>query len=279
MEIKTAALFLNSNKEASLNVYKNIVKVLEDNGIEHYALDSYSFPSDVKEGTDIMFCLGGDGTLLKAARTAVHKNLKIVGINGGTLGFLAALEADTPFEDVLKNLKEGNFFELNRLMLDVRVSRNGKEIFRETALNECVIKTTESRAISINVFYDDCELKEFFGDGVIIATPTGSTAYSLAAGGPIVFPGFDAFIITAICPHTLTQRPLVLPPGKNLRAKLSPKKPGLCVSLNLDGQINFPITYDDEITISQSSKSISILYPGGYNFFNILTTKLKWGSR
>jgi NAD+ kinase len=279
MDIKTAALFLNSSKEQSLNVYKNVVEELEKENIEHYALDSYSFPSDIKPGTDIMFCLGGDGTLLKAARTAADKELKIVGINGGTLGFLSGVDPDVDFCRLLENVRKDNYYELKRLMLDISVFRENKQIFRETALNECVIKTAEQRAISINVFYNDCELKEYFGDGIIIATPTGSTAYSLAAGGPIVYPEIDVFILTPICPHTLTQRPLVLPSNNTLRARLSQRKTGLNVSLNLDGQINLPLGYEDDVIVSQSSKSISILYPGQYNFFNVLTGKLKWGSR
>jgi NAD+ kinase len=279
MKIKTAALFLNSEKERSLEICRNIAKELEAAAIEHYALDCGSCPSDIKEDTDILFCLGGDGTLLKAARTAADKGVKIVGINGGTLGFLSGLEPEVSFKDVLAGLENGNFFELKRLMLDVGVFRGNKQLLRETALNECVIKTSEPRAISVNLFYNDCELKEYFGDGIIISTPTGSTAYSLAAGGPIVYPALDVFILTPICPHTLTQRPLVVPSDNTLRARLSQRKPGLTVSLNLDGQVNFPVGYDDDVLISQSNKSISILYPGGYNFFDVLTSKLKWGSR
>jgi len=278
MEIKTAAVFLNSAKESSIALYKNLKAELEARGIEHYALDSLSYPSDIKDNTDIMFCIGGDGTLLKAARTAAEKGLKIIGINGGTLGFLSAAEASAPLPVTLEALRKNDFFELKRLMLDVSVMRGGKQVFRETALNECLLKTTDPRAISINLFYNDNELKEYFGDGIIVATPTGSTAYNLAAGGPIVYPGLGVFILTAICPHTLTQRPLVLPSNNTLRARLSKRKNGLMASLSIDGQINFPFGYEDELIITQSANSISVLYPSRYNYFDVLTSKLKWGS-
>lgn len=274
MQLKNAAVFINPDKEQSKAICKNICAGLAAEDIAYYMLDTGSAAGDIKDNTDIIFCLGGDGTLLRAARAAVDKGVKIVGINAGSLGFLSAAEAGEDFTQILEQLKKDVFIEIKRLMLDVSILRGGEEAFRQSALNECVIRTNEPRAVSINMFYNGWALKEYFGDGVIIAAPTGSTAYSLAAGGPVVAPGIDAFILTPICPHTLTQRPLVLPADNVLRARVSH-----AAAVNLDGQINFPAQKGDEIIISARAQRLSILYPPGYNFFDVLTAKLKWGSR
>jgi NAD+ kinase len=280
MEIKIAAIFLNSAKEQSLKLYKDISKELALRGIKHYALNAAACKCAVKKGTDIIFCIGGDGTLLKAARSAAAlKNVKIIGINAGSLGFLSSIEADASFKNLLSALRVGNYVECRPLMLDVCIRRDNKEIFRSKALNECLVKTGEPRAIAVDVSYGGYGLKEYFGDGVIIATPTGSTAYSLAAGGPIVCQGVDVFIITPVCPHTLAQRPLVLPADKKIEMRVAPKKAGISVSINIDGQVNMSVDCRDKITISRSLQSVSIIYPKNYNFFNVLTNKLKWGGR
>lgn len=271
MKIKTAALFYNAAKEQSKRIRKNLAVRLKSAGIAYYEIDGNSAAA-VKKGTDIIFCIGGDGTLLKAARMA--GNTGLMGINGGSLGFLSAVEAAGDFRALLNSLKNGDFTESPRLMLDVRVIRGGKKIFAAKALNECVIKADGARAISLNIFYNSSALKTYFGDGIIISTPTGSTAYNLAADGPVVYPAIGAFILTAICPHTLTQRPLVLPTDKVLKA--APKTP---CALNIDGQIHFPVAQGDEIIIAKSTRRARILYPKDYNFFDVLTAKLKWGSR
>ena len=274
MQIKTAAIFINPEKRQSKALAESLCAALKTRGIGYYILDTAAVPGDIKDYTDIIFCLGGDGTLLRAARVAAGKNIKMLGINAGTLGFLSAAEAGEDFEKILDQLKKGAFTETKRLMLDITVLRAGEEVFRQRALNECVIKSEEPRAISINMFYNGWALKEYFGDGVIIAAPTGSTAYSLAAGGPVVAPGIDAFILTPICPHTLTQRPLVLPANDVLKARVSQ-----AAAVNVDGQVHFQANPGDEIIISALGERISILYPPGYNFFDVLTAKLKWGSR
>jgi NAD+ kinase len=277
MIIKSVAIFLNSSKGQSLKAYRRVARVLKDKNISYYNVDS-AHAEDIKPDTDLLISLGGDGTLLKAARAAAGLGIKIVGVNGGTLGFLSAVEAHEEgfaafFEDILTD----NYTAQERGMLEVRILRGGQEVFKENALNECVLKTKEARAVSVNVFYNNDELKEYFGDGIIIATPTGSTAYNLAAGGPIIYPGTGMFVLTPICPHTLTQRPLVLPSNNSIKLQLSARKRGLHVSLNLDGQINRDFAYEEEVYITKSPRAVSIIYPKDYNFFNVLTSKLKWG--
>lgn len=279
MKIDIAAIYLDTAKQPSLNIAKALSKTLLEYGIKHYVLEYSATPRDIKEGTSLMLCIGGDGTLLKAARMAAGKDMKIVGINSGHLGFLSAAEACASCDDLIDSISNDGFFEQKRLLLSVSVMRSGAEVFSSSALNECVIKTCEARAMSLNVTYGQSELKEYFGDGLIVATPTGSTAYSLAAGGPIVYPTLDVFILTPICPHTLTQRPLVLPASEPIKINVSLRKHGVNVGLSLDGQVNFNISYEDTVNIERSVNTVSILFPKDYNFFKALTSKLKWGSR
>ncbi|MDR0735097.1 MAG: NAD(+)/NADH kinase [Elusimicrobiota bacterium] len=279
MDIKTAALFVNEAKPHSLKAYKNLRAALKTAGIKYYALEDSFMPQDIKAGTDIIFSLGGDGTLLKIARAAATRGVKIMGINGGSLGFLSAAEAAGGFTRLLSALQSGKILQIPRLMLDVSVRRGAAQVFRSPALNECVIKTDEPRATALNLSYGGVRLKEYFGDGVIIAAPTGSTAYNLAAGGPVVHPGLDVFIITAICPHTLTQRPLVLPASKTLKVKPAQRAGAPAALLSVDGQLNFRLKQGDEVSISQHAARAITLYAGDYDFFDVLTSKLKWGSR
>lgn len=279
MDIKTAALFVNAAKPQSLKAQKNLRAALKAAGIKHYALAAGFAPRDIKAGTDIIFSLGGDGTLLKAARAAALRGVKIMGINGGSLGFLSAAEAAGGFKSLLRALQSGKIVQIPRLMLDVRVRRGAKRVFSAPALNECVIKTDEPRAIALNLSCGGVRLKEYFGDGVIIAAPTGSTAYNLAAGGPVVHPRLDVFIITAVCPHTLTQRPLVLPATKTLKVKPALRAGAQAALLSVDGQLNFRLKRGDEVSISRHEARAITLYAGDYDFFEVLTSKLKWGSR
>jgi NAD+ kinase len=279
MDIKTAALFVNEAKPQSLKARKNLRAALKNAGIKHYALKAGFAPRDIKAGTDIIFALGGDGTFIKAARAAAQRGVKIMGINGGSLGFLSAAEAVGGFSRLLKTLQSGKTLQIPRLMLDVRVRRGARQVFRQPALNECVIKADGLRAAALNLSYGGARLKEYFGDGVIIAAPTGSTAYNLAAGGPVAHPGLDIFIITAVCPHTLTQRPLVLPAEKTLTVRPARRAGAPGAVISVDGQLNFRLQNGDEVSISRHAARAITLYTGGYNFFDVLTSKLKWGSR
>ncbi|MDR1123927.1 MAG: NAD(+)/NADH kinase [Elusimicrobiota bacterium] len=279
MDIQTAALFFNEAKPQSVKAHKNLSAALKAAGVKYYTLKTDFAPRDIKTGTDIIFSLGGDGTLLKAARAAALRGVKIMGINGGSLGFLSAAEAAGGSKRLLKTLQSGKALQIPRLMLDVRVRRGARQVFRQPALNECVIKANGPRATALNLSYGGVKLKEYFGDGVIIASPTGSTAYNLAAGGPVAHPALDIFIITAICPHTLTQRPLALPAEKAIKIKPARRADAQDAMLSVDGQLNFRLKKEDEVYISRHAARAVTLYAGGYNFFDVLTSKLKWGSR
>ena len=279
MKIKSAIIYLNRTKEQTGKLCAALQKTLETLGIEHYVADYKCTRGEIKKGTDLAICLGGNGTLLRAARAAAGSNVKVIGINSGSLGFLSASEATNNFLNIIETILKGKVQKQERMLLDITLTRNGKVAFKDCALNECVIKTCQARAITLSARYGQEDIKDFFGDGLIIATPTGSTAYNLAAGGPIAYPTLDAFILTPICPHTLAQRPLVLPAQKPLTINISPKKPDIALVLSLDGQINFTPNYGDTLTITKHKGSVCILYPKEYGFFNTLTAKLKWGSR
>ncbi len=279
MKIKSAIIYLNRTKEQNGKLCAALEKTFDSLGIQHYVADYKSSQGEIKEGTDLAVCLGGDGTLLRAARAAAGTGVKVIGINSGSLGFLSASEATNNFTEIIEAILKGNVNEQERMLLGITITRNGQTAFTDCALNECVIKTCQARAVTLSASYAGEEIKEFFGDGLIISTPTGSTAYNLAAGGPIAYPTLDAFILTPICPHTLAQRPLVLPAHKPVTIQIAPKKPDIALVLSLDGQINFTPNYGDTLTITKNKGSVCILYPKGYGFFNTLTAKLKWGSR
>ncbi len=231
----------------------------------------------VGEGADLIVVLGGDGTLLNASRHGKRKEVPILGVNLGGLGFLT----ETSVEELsitLKNVLKGDYSISKRIMLDVYIKRGREEIFAITALNDAVItKDALARIIDIETYVNNEYLTTFKADGLIFSTPTGSTGYSLAAGGPLIYPSLPNLIVTPICPHTLTNRPIILPDGVEVRAQLKSKEEK--VILTIDGQVGFPLEYDDEITIKKSSHMVNLIKSSSRGYFEILRTKLKWGAR
>ncbi len=232
-----------------------------------------SFPKKL----DWVIVLGGDGTLLGAAREIGKYGVPILGVNLGGLGFLTKIPLNRLYP-VVELLLDGQFEVETRLMLQTRVIRRRREVVKFSVLNDVVInKSTLARVIELDVSIDDEPLTTFRADGLIIATPTGSTAYNLAAGGPILYPTLNAFILTPICPFTLTNRPLIIPNTsviKVLFGKQSEDK----VVLTFDGQVGFELDYEDEIHISKSNEYITLIKPpNDTGYFSILRTKLMWG--
>lgn len=277
MELKYVAIYINRKNSLSLESAKTLKESLDSAKIANYLTDTES--KDFKKGTDLVFCIGGDGTLLSTAQKAAKLNIKIVGINSGNLGFLAALKTQKNFNQTLKDIIKDNFKEQERFLLKADVYRNKRIVFSACALNEAVIRPAQARAINLNVHLDKSQVKDYFGDGLIISTPTGCTAYNMAAGGPIVMPSLNVFILTAICPHTLSQRPLVLTADKEIKILLDKTKKDININLTLDGQTNFALQNNDIVKIVQSKQKLKILYPKNYDFFETLTTKLNWGQR
>ncbi|HEY3202525.1 MAG TPA: NAD(+)/NADH kinase [Thermoanaerobaculia bacterium] len=230
----------------------------------------------VSRVADLVLVLGGDGTLLSVARAA-PAGTPLLGINIGLLGFLAGI----PQEDALARLGEilaGGFREDRRRRLDVAVSR-GPHAGTYRALNDAVLnREALARIFTFTVALDGRTVTEFRADGVILSTPTGSTAYNLSAGGPILHPQLPAIVITPICPHTLGQRPLVVPASTGIRVQVvGPARRDGGVYLTLDGQEGFPILAGISVDVRSSASSVTLLRPPETDHFDQLAGKLSWG--
>lgn len=220
--------------------------------------------------------LGGDGTMLGAARRLGPYGLPILGVNLGGLGFLTGIPLDRLYP-AIEMMIEGRLGVESRAMLENRVVRNGEEIIRFQVLNDVVInKRTLARIIDLDVKINEAFLTTFRADGLIIATPTGSTAYNLSAGGPILYPTMETFLITPICPFTLTNRPIIIPNTDVIKIKMGTRSKERVV-LTFDGQVGFDFCSGDELIISKSNEKIKLLTPPDHSYFKILRTKLMWG--
>jgi NAD+ kinase len=231
----------------------------------------------VGEGANLIVVLGGDGTLLSVARNLKGRDVPILGVNLGGLGFLTEISPEE-FPEMLEKVTRGDYNISQRIMIDVTVRRGGNKVFEFAVLNDAVItKDALARIIDIETYVNGEYLTTFKSDGLIFSTPTGSTGYSLAAGGPILYPSMKNIIVTPICPHMLTNRPIILPEKVSIKAVLKSRDEK--VVLTLDGQIGFPLEFGDEILIKESSHSVSLVKSSSKGYFEILRTKLKWGER
>ncbi|MEA2039099.1 MAG: NAD(+)/NADH kinase [Thermodesulfobacteriota bacterium] len=225
---------------------------------------------------DWLVVLGGDGTLLGAARRIGRYGVPILGVNLGGLGFLTDVSFER-FYDVVEMMIDGRLELESRIMLETRVYRKEKEVCRFQILNDVVInKSTLARIIDLEVTINDEFLTTFRADGLIIATPTGSTAYNLSAGGPILYPTMETFVLTPICPFTLTNRPIIIPHEAVIQIRLG-KESEEEVLLTFDGQLGFNLFYGDRIIIHKSEEKINLFRPPDHSYFKILRTKLMWG--
>lgn len=229
------------------------------------------------QSVKLMLVLGGDGTLLAVARSMPARPIPVLGINLGSLGFLTETTVDE-MESVLAEVLEGRFEVEQRMMLRAEVVRGRKVASRQRLLNDVVInKSALARILEMDVQIDRQFVATYHADGLIVSTPTGSTAYSLSAGGPIVLPAMGAFCITPICPHTLTNRPLVVPDSVNLEITLESQSQD--VYCTFDGQIGLPLRAGDRIRVRRSPASLPLILPRSRNYFDVLRRKLRWGAR
>jgi NAD+ kinase len=232
---------------------------------------------DVPEGTQLVIVLGGDGTLLSAARAIGGREIPLFAVNLGGLGFLTAITLDRLFPELERALR-GEQRIAPRRMLDCKLVRGDVVIASYEALNDVVItKSSIARMIDLETHVDSHYVCTFKADGLIVATPTGSTAYSLSAGGPIIFPAVEALCITPICPHMLTNRPVLVPDTSVIQ--IISRAGDEDAYLTIDGQVGQPIQHDDRILCRRSSHSISLIRPPKMLFFDVLREKLKWGER
>ena len=232
--------------------------------------------SELPSHSDLLLVLGGDGTLLSMARMVGDLGVPILGVNLGGLGFLTALTLDELFPALEAYLRDELVIE-ERMLLEARVYRQGERLGEYAALNDVVItKSAMSRIIRLEVAVDGDFATGYRADGLILSTPTGSTAYCLSAGGPIVFPTMDAVVLTPICSHTLTNRPIVLPATQRISITLLTDQD---VMLTLDGPVGFALKANDTVEVRRAAARTRLLRVPQKHFFSVLRTKLKWGER
>ncbi len=285
--MKKIGFIVNLRKETAPGIAHQVINWLIENNIEVFltteTADKLSLPKhgvkadDLFSQSDCILVLGGDGTLLNSARNVAGKNIPLLGINLGQLGFLTELEVDKLIYG-LEELVAGHYSIEERMMLEAYVYRNGKIAGNFHALNDIVItKGAFARMIEMKTYVDSEFLTTYPADGLIISSPTGSTAYSLSAGGPIVSPNIDVIIITPICPHTLYARPVIISHNQNVRVVLVSDSGE--VMLTVDGQDGFLLQAKDEIIVKKSSLTTKLIKLRNRSFYDILREKLKDGSK
>ena len=280
------------NKPEAVAVVRNLVEWLRPKKIQVYIekeIEELLSPT-LSEGNwksvgrdempphvEMMIVLGGDGTLLSVGRQVWNRNIPILGVNLGGLGFLTEITLDELYSVLEKVLQDD--FEINeRETLKAGVIRRGKRIAEFIVLNDAVInKGALARIIDLETTIDGEYLSTFRSDGLIISTPTGSTAYNLSAGGPIVYPSLHTIIITPICPHTLTIRPIIIPDDVKIRALLKSRDEE--VTLTLDGQQGFTLKFEDVVEVGKAEGRILLIKSPYRHYFELLREKLKWGER
>jgi len=228
-----------------------------------------------KDEADLIVVLGGDGTMISTARLTGEREGLVLGINYGSLGYLTEFRIEELF-GALESILAGDFKVDKRVMLDAEQWRGEEKLNSGRVLNDVVInKAALARIIEIEVELNELHVNSFRADGFIVSTPTGSTAYNLSAGGPIVYPSMNALVLTPICPFTLSNRPIVMPDDSEISLELLNSNEG--VVLTLDGQIGHTMRTGDLVKIRKSETSFNLVQPTNRNYFDVLRNKLKWG--
>jgi len=250
---------------------------IERERIEHEtgcAIDVAS-QAELAGQVDLILVLGGDGTMIATARMIGDTEVPVLGVNYGGLGYLAEFRIEELFA-ALESILAGNYKLQRRLMLSIELRRGEKIVTGDRVLNDAVVnKSALARIIEIETYLNEQFVNSFRADGLIVSTPTGSTAYNLSAGGPVIFPSMNAVVITPICPFTLSNRPIVVPDDSLIEVRL--KTGNEEVALTLDGQVGFPLQVGDRIVIRKSNTTFNLIQPANRNYFDVLRDKLKWG--
>jgi NAD+ kinase len=225
---------------------------------------------------DLMIAVGGDGTMLYAGTLARNSDIPLLGINRGRLGFLADVTPDEMLSSV-DHILNGEYFVESRLLLEAVLSRANGESVSGTAFNDVVLQRTETgRMVDFETSVAGQFVNTHSGDGLIVATPTGSTAYALSCGGPIIEPQLDAVVIVPICPHTLTDRPIVIASDQPIELRLLDRE-DTSAAVAVDGHSIGPICAGDRLTINAAANRVKLIHPPSYDFYEILRSKLLWG--
>lgn len=254
---------------------ENLKAWLESNSIESKVIQDLSeLEGESIKSTDMLIIVGGDGSLLIAARRVARYGIPIIGVNLGRLGFLTELNQEDAINE-LNLILSRPLCVSKRMMLRATLYRDGKEILTADVLNDVVVnKAILARIVDVALYMGDRYITTYNGDGIIISTPNGSTAYALSAGGPIVYPSMDVFVVVPICPHTLTDRPLILPTVESITIDIVSKEKDAW--LTLDGQEGTQLFYGDRIVVKKSPYYTYLIKTPDKNYFDILREKLNW---
>lgn len=246
-------------------------RVEHETGCAVQQLNQDELPANV----DLMLVLGGDGTMIATARMLGDHEVPVLGVNYGGLGYLAEFRIEELFS-ALESILNGNYRLDRRVMLAAELLRDSEVVTRMRVLNDVVInKSALARIIEIEAYLNQQYVNSFRADGLIVSTPTGSTAYNLSAGGPVIYPSMNAVVITPICPFTLSNRPLVVPDDSIIELSLKTEREE--VALTLDGQVGIPMQVNDRVVIRKSHTTFNLVQPMNRNYFDVLRDKLRWG--
>jgi NAD+ kinase len=284
-KISTVGIISKPRSEEAVRVVPELVAWLAQRGVSArvdpetatYLHRSDGLPREsVPEGAQLLIVLGGDGTLLSAARALAGRDIPLFAVNLGNLGFLTAITVDELYPR-LERVLAGDYRVSRRRMLHTEVWRKGQLAGAYEALNDISLaKADIARIIDLEVHVDDHFMCLYKADGLIVSTPTGSTAYSLSAGGPIMVPTVAALCITPICPHMLTNRPVIVPDDAVIQLTLCSEN---TTYLTVDGQVGQQLGKGDRVVCRRSEHTVNLIRPGGVQFFDVLREKLKWGGR
>ncbi len=278
-QIKSVGIVVKRNNADALSTAKELSGWLRSRGIERITEPVADLERPIGGGSaivaDLIVVLGGDGTMLATARIVSGPDVLVLGVNYGGLGYLTEIRIEEMFP-ALDAILSGEYEIDRREMLEAEHWRNGQLQAQGRVLNDVVInKAALARIIEIEVRLNGLFVNSFRADGLIVSTPTGSTAYNLSAGGPIIFPSMNAVVLTPICPFTLTNRPIVVPDSAEIELKLENQNEG--VALTFDGQTGYAMEAQDRVVIRKSETTFNLVQPANRNYFDVLRDKLKWG--
>jgi len=285
---KRIALITNSDAKKVAETLNSLIVYLQSNEID-FVLDKDSTlladqtglpamkENEFDADCDLAIAIGGDGTMLKAAHLACLHDMPLLGINRGRLGFLADIPANA-FEEHLNAIFAGTFVEDERFLLHVEVLRKGKLLLDSNAFNDVILqKWNIARLVEFETYVDSRFVHRQRSDGLIVTTPTGSTAYALSGGGPILHPSLDALALVPICPHTLTNRPIVIDGNSVVEIVVGTREIDHA-RLTCDGDIEIELAPGDRVRVQKKDKKIKLIHPQGHDHFSILREKLQWGT-
>ena len=283
--MKKIGIIGKTGKQETLDILTELVPWLKSKSHEVYVDTENATVMNI-EGTprsqmsslvDMIIVLGGDGTMIGVARLVAEKGIPILGVNIGGLGFLTAVSRDELYEVLGRVLVDDCHVE-ERIMLNACVLRHSECIAEYIVMNDVVVnKGALARIIDLETYVNSTYISTFKADGLIVSTPTGSTAYALSAGGPILYPTINSIVLAPICPHTLTNRPIVLPDDVKIEIMLRSHNED--VFLTLDGQMGFSLRQNDIVEVKKSQYKARLFIPCERDYFEIIRTKLKWGER